>query len=127
MSLLYFVAEQLNAEKINEKTFVIHLSNGKTISVERDDERAFPWMIDDQFFSHEELAENYLRKVISEKITGKRVLMYAKGKIPEIEICGVNGTVCRAPGKCDTAICYRCPIADEFFAKRDSVELIHAI
>lgn len=115
----------LNAEMVGGSSFVIHLANGKTISVEENQERPFPWKIDDQMFSREDFAERYLQRLIAEKLTGKRIIMHAKGKVPDI--CGVDGAACRHPGKCNSALCSYCPVADAFFAERDGVELIYAV
>lgn len=127
MSLKFFVTDNLylNAEVVYEDTFVIHLSNGKNILVKEDETKVFPWEINGQKFSDEIYARNYLERVIAEKLTGKRIILHAKREVPEI--CGVNGAACRCPGKCNTALCQGCPFAEEFFAKRDGVELIYAV
>lgn len=129
MSMLLFRVYDrmhLNAEKVGPSAYVIHLSNGKTIFVEEGDyEQDFPWKIDDQMFTREALAERYLQRLIAEKLTGKRIIMHAKGKVPDI--CGVDGAACRHLGKCNSALCADCPVADAFFAERDGVELIYAV
>lgn len=66
-----------------------------------------------------------LKRIVSEKLTGKRIILHAKGQVPEI--CGVDGRACRCPGKCNSGLCYQCPVADKFFADRDGVELIYAV
>ena len=122
----------LNAEKVSEKVFIIHLSNGKEIRVEKDAEyisearkTTWMWKIDGQFFDKDEYALDYLKKLLVEKLTGKRIILHSKRNAPDI--CGVDGRACRAPGKCDRALCSYCPVAEKFFADRDGVELVYAI
>ena len=123
----------LDAEKISEKVFIVHLSNGKEIWVEKDAEytsetgekSTWMWKVDNQFFGEDEYALNYLKKLLAENLTGKRIILHAKRNAPDI--CGVDGRACRAPGKCDRALCSYCPVAEKFFADRDGVELIYAV
>lgn len=123
----------LDAEKISEKVFIVHLSNGKEIRVEKDAEyvnetgkkSTWMWKIDEQFFDKDEYALNYLKKLLVERLTGKRIILHSKRNAPDI--CGVDGRACRARGKCNTALCSYCPVAEKFFADRDGVELVYAI
>lgn len=118
----------LKGEQVGEKTTVIRLSNGKQIKIEQDvlfKGVVWPWKIDDQHFSGEGFARSYLRELVWEKMTGKRMILHSKGKVPDI--CGVNGAACRCPEKCSLALCHNCPIAEEFFAKRDGVELVYVV
>lgn len=118
----------LNAEKVSEKVYLIHLSNGEKVLVEKDpihNGGQWAWKVDNQIFGKDDYALRYLKQLIGEKLTGKRFVFRAKGRVPEI--CGVDGCACRAPGKCNRALCEGCPVADAFFAKRDGVELIYAI
>lgn len=39
----------------------------------------------------------------------------------------ICGYACRFPGKCNSALCSDCPVAEAFFAERDGVELVYAI
>lgn len=122
----------LNAEKISEKVFIIHLSNGKEIRVEKDAEyvsgtriTTWMWKVDDQFFDRDEWALGYLKRLLAEKLTGKRIILHSKRNAPDI--CGVDGCACRAPGECNRALCSYCPVAEKFFADRDGVELVYAV
>lgn len=124
--MTYFLLE-CAAERHDLKHWTVHLSNGKTIPVEQHpihNEHEWAWKVDNQIFSGDESAVRYLKRLIAEKLTGKRNLPYSKGEVPHI--CGVNGAACRAPGRCNTALCDRCPVADQFFADRDGVVLIYA-
>lgn len=124
--MTYFLLE-CAAERHDLKHWTVHLPNGKTIPVEQrpiHNEKEWAWKVDDQIFSGDESALRYLKKLITEKQTGKRILPYSMGEVPYI--CGVNGAACRAPGRCNTLLCDRCPVADQFFADRDGVELIYA-
>lgn len=111
----------------------MHLSNGKEIRVEKDAEyvnetgkkSTWMWKIDEQFFDKDEYALNYLKKLLVERLTGKRIILHSKRNAPDI--CGVDGCACRARGKCNTALCSYCPVAEKFFADRDGVELVYAI
>lgn len=130
-----YVADSLflDAEKISEKIFIVHLSNGKEIRVEKDAEyvnetgkkSTWMWKIDEQLFDKDEYALNYLKKLLVEKLTGKRIILHSKRNAPDI--CGVDGRACRARGKCNTALCSYCPVAEKFFADQDGVELIYAV
>ena len=118
----------LNAEVLDEKHWMIHLSNGDEIPVEKDPEHygsRWGWKIGTQIFSDDKTALRYLERLVTEKLTGKRIVLHAKGEVPEI--CGVNGAACRAPGECNRALCSRCPVAEKFFADRDGVELVYAV
>ena len=118
----------LNAEVLDEKHWMIHLSNGAEIPVEKDPEHygsRWGWKIGTQIFSDDKTALRYLERLVTEKLTGKRIVLHAKGEVPEI--CGVNGAACRAPGECNRALCSRCPVAEKFFADRDGVELVYAV
>ena len=118
----------LNAEQVNEKKYIIHLSNGKTIEVEKDPEcngEIWVWRVDGSIFSKDEYAFDHLKTVVYEKLTGKRIIYHSKREVPDI--CGVNGAACRAKGKCNTALCSFCPVAEKFEADRDGVELIYAV
>ena len=35
--------------------------------------------------------------------------------------CGVEGRACRRQNACNSALCSHCPVAEEFFAKRDGI------
>lgn len=118
----------LNAEVLDEKRWIIHLSNGKTIAVEKEPEyngQTWEWMIDGQVFGKDEYALDYLKRIVAEKLTGKRIILHQKQKIPEI--CGIEGRACRHPGECNTMLCSNCPVAEKFFADRDGVELVYAV
>lgn len=118
----------LDAEQTSETTWVIHLSNGKQITVEEHPEyngTTWDWKVNTQFFEKDQYALNYLKQLISEKLTGKRIIYHAKKEVPNI--CGVDGRACRSPGQCNTALCSSCPVAEAFFAERDGVELIYAV
>ena len=98
----------------------VRLSNGQNIVVRRCDD---VWQVDTQRFFNEDHAVNYLKKLIAEKLTGKRI-KFRQSRIPEI--CGVNGAACRNPGKCNFMLRMDCPIADAFFAEKDGVEIMYA-
>ena len=118
----------LNAEVLDEKRWIIHLSNGKTIAVEKEPEyngQTWEWMIDGQVFSKDEYALDYLKRLVAEKLTGKRIIFHQKRKVPEI--CGIEGRACRHPSECNTMLCSNCPVAEKFFADRDGVELVYAV
>lgn len=118
----------LDAEKVGEKLYIIHLSNGKDIIVEKDPEHngyTWAWKVDNQIFSYDDYALSYLKTIIAEKLTGKRIIFHAKKEVPNI--CGVDGKACRAKGRCNTALCCSCPVAEKFEADRDGVELIYAV
>lgn len=118
----------LDAEKISEKVFIIHLSNGKEIKVEKEPERngeIWAWRVDSQIFSRDDYALSYLKELVAEKLTGKRILFHSKKEVPDI--CGVDGCACRAKNKCNTGLCTLCPVAEQFEADRDGVELVYAV
>ena len=118
----------MNAEKVGNKKYIIHLSNGKDIEVEKEPEHngsTWAWRVNGQLFSRDDYAFDYLKEVIFEKLTGKRIIYHGKREVPNI--CGVNGAACRAKGKCNTALCSTCPVAEQFEADRDGVELIYAV
>lgn len=101
----------------------ITLANGATIEVEPNpvyEETRWLWRIDNQIFSVDAYAENFLRKRVTEKLTGKRILLRAKGKVPEI--CG---NICPHPEH-NRALCDYCPIAEAAAADEDGLELIYA-
>lgn len=114
----------------NPKLWIVNGINDKTkqewsFLVEQDpiasDGSEWAWKIDTQYFSWDKWAFDYMKKLIQEKETGIRVINHPKQKVPEI--CGVNGAACRHPNKCNTMLCSDCPVAEEFFAKRDGVTL----
>ena len=118
----------IRAKETGENHYRIDLSNGKRIDIVKDIEyngSIWEWKIDTQIFSKDEYAKDYLKKLIAEKLTGIRIIYHEERKAPDI--CGVNGTACRHPGKCNTMLCSDCPVAYKFFAERDGVELVYAI
>lgn len=118
----------LDAEQVDERHYLIHLSNGKEIEVESRpmyDGKQWAWRVGTQIFDNEAYAVGYLKQLIAEKLTGKRIILHSKQDIPEI--CGVDGAACRCPWKCNSMICTACPVAEKFFADRDGVELVYAI
>lgn len=118
----------LDAERITDKVYIVHLSNGKEIRVEKEPEYngdTWAWKVDSQVFCRDDYALSYLKEIVVEKLTGKRIILHAKKEVPDI--CGVEGRACRAKGKCNTALCSFCPVAEKFEADRDGVELIYAV
>lgn len=119
----------LNAEQVSDNRYIIHLTNGKEIKITelpKDDKGSiWRWKIESQYFDKDEYALNYLKTLISEKLTGYRIVLHAKKEVPVI--CGVDGRACRSPRKCNTALCYDCPVAEAFHAERDGVKLIYAV
>ena len=118
----------IEAKQISDKQYIVELSGGKTIAIEKDPEHngsTWAWKIDTQIFSKEESAERYLKKLIEEKTTGLRKLDHSKQQAPEI--CGGgDGPACRRPGECNRMLCSNCPVAEKFFADRDGVTLVYA-
>lgn len=102
MSLVEFYVTDdlhLNAEVLDEKHWMIRLSNGAEIPIEKDPKHngmSWRWKIDTQIFGDDDGALRYLERIVSEKLTGKRIILHAKGQVPEI--CGVDGRACRCPG-----------------------------
>lgn len=84
-----YVEEYLNAEQVAENFYIIHLSNGKEIEVtERSvhNGNVWDWKVDSQVFDTDNYALNYLKKLVAEKLTGKRILLHKKREKPDI--CG---------------------------------------
>lgn len=117
------------AEKIADRWYLIRLVNGRTIEVieapTTDTGARFAWQIAGQYWQDSDGAWDYLRRVIAERTTGVRVIAHPRREAPTI--CGANGIGCRCPGKCNTALCQGCPVAEEFEARRDGVRLVYAI
>lgn len=112
----------------NGNRYTVTLSTGSTIVVDEKPEyngNKFLWKVDTQYFTDDLWAAHYLEKLITEKLTGMRIILHKKGEVPDI--CGINGTACRSPQKCNSAICTSCPVAEAFFAKRDGVKLVYAV
>ena len=121
-SLLYQLLPEM--EHPLAKVTTIHLSNGDSISVEKDpvyNKKTWLWNVDGSVFSHDAHAEDFLRRRIQEKITHIRVIHHPQYAMPHI--CG---TVCPHP-KHDRSICNGCPVADEAAARRDRVQLVYAV
>ena len=120
-------------ERIWKTIYEIHLTNGKKIVVinnaKYDDDNddsvcgdIWPWKVDGQLFCRDKSALDYLKQIVGEKLTGKRILFGHKHDIPDICQGG-----CRHPSECNRGMCHQCPIAGEFFAEQDGVELIYAV
>ena len=77
------------------------------------------WLVDGQYFDSDKFAAKYLLRRIEEIRTGIRTFDHEKQAVPDI--CGVEGRACRHPNTCDSALCSHCPVAEEFFAKRDGI------
>lgn len=126
----YCVMDRLtyNAEQVSDRLFVIHLSNGKQIEVEEQpvhNGNTWAWRVDTQIFDKDGYALEYLRRLVTEKLTGIRIIEHQKFEVPDI--CGIDGRACRCPGKCNTMLCSMCPVAEKFFADRDGVKLVYAV
>ena len=77
------------------------------------------WLVDGQYFDSDKFAAKYLLRRIEEIRTGVRTFDHEKHAVPDI--CGVEGRACRHPNACNSALCNHCPVAEEFFAKRDGI------
>ena len=77
------------------------------------------WLVDGQYFDSDKFAAKYLLRRIEEIRTGIRTFDHEKQAVPDI--CGVEGRACRHPNACNSALCSHCPVAEEFFAKRDGI------
>lgn len=120
--------ENMDAKKDDSNAYIISLSNGKTITVQANvihNGSTWDWKVDNQVFSNEVYALKYLQRLITEKLTGVRIIFHIKRAVPVI--CGVDGKACRAPGECNRALCLGCPVAEAFFAERDGVKLVYAV
>ena len=108
--------------------YYVALSNGTRIDIIKDPEHngsVWAWKVDTQVFSKDEYATKYLKTLITEKLTGIRIIYHEEKQAPDI--CGVNGSACRNPGKCNTMLCTHCPVAEKHFAELDGVKLVYAI
>lgn len=77
------------------------------------------WLVDGQYFDSDKFAAKYLLRRIEEIRTGIRTFDHEKQAVPDI--CGVEGRACRHPNACNSALCSHCPVAEEFFAKKDGI------
>lgn len=77
------------------------------------------WLVDGQYFDSDRFAAKYLLRRIEEIRTGVRTFDHEKQAVPDI--CGVEGRACRHPNACNSALCSHCPVAEEFFAKKDGI------
>lgn len=119
--------DAITADLLPDGHCVLNLANGKHIevcSVPAGKHPGFDIRIDNQYFPCKDYADIYLTRLIYEKLTGKRIITHAKREVPQI--CGINGAACRNKA-CTSALCYRCPIAEEHFAQMDGVELVYAV
>lgn len=101
----------------------IHLSNGSTITVEKEPtykETVWAWRVDGSVFSRDTFAEHHLQQRIQEKLTHTRVLMRPRYTRPNI--CG---NICPHPEH-DRALCNVCPVKDDVEAQKDGLQLIYA-
>ena len=76
-----YVEEYLAAEQVAEDRYIIHLSNGKEIEVTEypvHNGNMWDWKIDSQVFDTDDYALNYLKKLVAEKLTGKRIILHKK-------------------------------------------------
>ena len=125
---MFMFLDDISAEFENNNECRVRLSNGlNDIIVKTNvavDGTTFKWHIDGQGFDDSYSAKEYLEQLIFEKVSGVRVILHKRLSIPEI--CGKDGIECRAPN-CDEPFCVNCPLAEEFFAKRDKVILKYAI
>ena len=124
----YLDSLYLNAKKEEDGSYVITLSNGSVITVVEHPEHngsVWAWKVDSQVFDRTDRALNYLKALVGERLTGKRIIYHTKREAPDI--CGADGCGCRHPGKCNTGLCSQCPVAEAFMAERDGVELIYAV
>lgn len=88
-----YVEEYLNAEQVAENFYIIHLSNGKEIEVtERPvhNGNVWDWKVDSQVFDTDNYALNYLKKLVAEKLTGKRILLHKKREKGAFTIVGLT-------------------------------------
>ena len=125
----YYLEVYFRAAQIEPDHYVVTLTNNVEIHVYKD--AVYPatgltweWKVDTQYFCKEECALDYLRRLMTEKLTGTRVLYREQREAPDICAWGKR---CRHPGECNTALCSDCPVADEFFAARDGIKIIYAI
>ena len=75
----------LNSAQTGEKTWIIHLSNGEEIAVEEAPEhngKTWAWSVNNQIFGRDDYALSYLKGLVAEKLTGKRIIFHAKRKVP---------------------------------------------
>ena len=118
-----------SSETVLQAQYEISLSNGKKIIVTKNakygsgvDDDFWLWKVDGQFFCQDAHALDYLKRIVVEKLTGKRVILTHKRSVPDICLGR-----CRHPVECNRALCGHCPVAEAFYAAQDGVELIYAL
>lgn len=117
----------IEGTRIGENTFIVSLCNNTSIRIEKNVEyngNIWGYKIETQYFDREKDALYYLHNLIIEKMTGIRFILHVKREVPTI--CS-TADGCRHKGHCNTALCYDCPIAEQFFAERDGVSLVYPI
>ena len=71
----------LNAEQTSENTWTIHLSNGEDIPIEKTpvhNGSVWSWRIGTSIFGNSHYAYKYLCTLVTEKLTGRRIIHHAK-------------------------------------------------
>lgn len=119
--------DAITADLMPDGRRILNFANGEHIevcSVPDGKHPGFDIRIDNQYFPRKDYADIYLASLVYEKLTGKRIITYAKREVPQI--CGINGAACRNKA-CTSALCNRCPVAEEHFAQMDRAELIYAV
>ncbi|MGE4353518.1 MAG: hypothetical protein AB7D36_05490 [Oscillospiraceae bacterium] len=127
--MIFYLEEYFKAAQPEPGHYIVTLTNDAEIhiytdAVYPDTGTVWEWKVDGQYFDHEEWALGYLKTIMTEKLTGIRIIYRNRREAPDICAWGKR---CRSPGECDRALCSDCPVADEFFAARDGVKIIYAI
>lgn len=126
MKEFWILGNSLPFKQVDDNTAILTFANGKQITIERAIEvrgSEWDWRINGQLFRSNTDAKVYLRLLVSEMATNKRIIMHSKQEVPEI--CGADGAACRRFGGYTSALCMHCPVAEKFFAEKDGVELVY--
>ena len=116
-----------------EYTMIRHNGEAYTLKIKQNPIHngcLWAWKVDAQIFSKDDYAKDYLKRRVSEFITGKRYIDHAPREVPYI--CGSEGLGCRLKYRDDgtpmfSMLCSECPVAEQMHAERDGLTLVYAV
>jgi hypothetical protein len=116
-----------------DKPWIISCKKNVVVLNAKDIPDVWPWQIDGQYFNKTEWANNYMVKVVQEKLTGIRIIKHSRGTVPNL--CGPevyllqhrsDGQGCHMMTENRRSnLCSNCPIAEMLDAERDGVKLVY--